>query len=104
MTIVSNSFKMKKMVLKDVWDLILSEEISWRELEETSNSSLTLNPEVDSMLETQIGVNQNQDETSLDMGRKKLVVGMKRDCKALKKNNGSAKEFANLVKNTGKML
>lgn len=87
------------MVFKDVQDLILSEEI-----EETSNSALTLNLEVDSMLETQIGVNQNQDETSLDMGRKRLVVGMKRDCKGLKKNNGSAKEFANLVKDTGKML
>lgn len=71
---VSNSFGSKKMVFKDFLDLILSEEIRQRKLGETSSYTLTSNPEVDPMIETQIEVDQNQDEASLNLQRKRLAT------------------------------
>lgn len=74
MMTVSNSFGSKKMVFKDFLDLILSEEIRQRKLGETSSYTLTSNPEVDPMIETQIEVDQNQDEASLNLQRKRLAT------------------------------
>ena len=41
-TTMSNSFAKKKMVFKDIQDLILSKEIHQRELRETSSSTLNI--------------------------------------------------------------
>lgn len=110
-TIASNSSKNKKMVFKDVRDLILSEEIRQRELGETS--CYTLNTESSGRSNNKnSNKNKSKSRQSKFRYRKKEISywnwgkngHLKKDCRAPKKNNGNVTEFANVVEDTSDVL
>ncbi|KAI3458638.1 hypothetical protein Pfo_015301 [Paulownia fortunei] len=106
MTIVSNSTKNKKTIFKDVQDLILSVEIRKTILGETLSSTLN----------TEFGGRSNnrksnkciskprRSKSKSRYGKKEYIccncnknAHLKKDYKASKKNNGKAKESANVA-------